>query len=500
MISPYQHNTNKMTTRECINAIKEYNNNTDLLQYLQTIQNEHNQEYVMQTCLYNVTTLMLAIKRPKSKKVVLKLIDIGGRKLVMLKQNYSATALHYACTHKPASLEIILRLIEVGRRELVMERDNEGETALHYLCKNKVISMDVLSKLLEVGGRKLVMAQSIYHHTALHHACKNRNISPFVVSKLLKVGGQNLVMANNEYGTALHYAFDYVAVNPDIVSKLIEVGGKDLLMVNNSTYGTVLHKACLSVNNISIHCISKLVVVGGRELLMTKDRNGRTALQSGYFHSHKYPKPQYDDTFEFLVKKYILEDNGEEFEIGGLFSFDKNIQKDICKDWEKCLPALKSVMNSLQRQHQQQPPLLHAAIVTQAPLHVIQSIMKEFEYSVLKLDSLNRIPLEVALEEGLCWIALQEVIQATAAAQQHGSIIDTAAQYGLKWQYDTEEHGMKKLICETPTNMDEVINSYDSLTGLQLFMVAAMGNRNDLSAIYGIMKMNPQIILNNNSM
>ena len=497
------------TTNECIiDAIKKYNNNTELLQYLQTIQNEQKHKCVMQTSFRCVTTLMLAIKRPKSKKVVFKLIEIGGRELVMMKENFGTTALHCACTHKHTSLEIISKLIELGGKELVMERDTIGQTALHYLCMNKIvsmdesknknISMDVLSKLLEVGGRELVMAQSTYNHTALHYACKDQNISPHVVSMLLKVGGKELVMVNNYYGTALHYAFDYITVNPDIVSKLIEVGGKDLVMVNSSMCGTVLHKACIRANNLLIHHISKLIDVGGGDLLMVKDGKGRTALQSGYFHGRKYPKPEYNKIFEFLVKKYILEGIGGEFEIGGLFSFEKKIRKGICKNWGKCVPALKSVLNSLQgeqrQQQQQQPPLLHAAIVTKVPLNVIQSIIKEFEYSALKRDSLNRIPLEVALEEGLRWTELQEVIQATVAKQQHGSIIYTAAQYGLKWEYDAEKHGMKELTCKTPRNVDEVMDSYDSLTGLRLFMVAAMGDCHDLSSIYGIMKMSPQIV------
>ena len=136
---------------------------------------------------------------------------------------------------------------------------------------------------------------------------------------------------------------------------------------------------------------------------------------------------------------------------------------------------MKCVAESLQEQ-KQQPPILHAAILTKAPLHVIQSIIKEFEYSVVKRDSLNRMPIEVALlEENLCWTTLHEVIQATSVAQQHSSLTYTAAQYGLKWEYDKEKHGMNKLTCEIAKNVTEVIDSYDSLTGLHLFMIAAIG-------------------------
>ena len=55
-------------------------------------------------------------------------------------------------------------------------------------------------------------------------------------------------------------------------------------------------------------------------------------------------------------------------------------------------------------QDQQQPPILHAAILsTKYPLPVIKNIINQFEYSALKTDSLNRFPLVVGLEEGLGW-------------------------------------------------------------------------------------------------
>ena len=43
-------------------------------------------------------------------------------------------------------------------------------------------------------------------------------------------------------------------------------------------------------------------------------------------------------------------------------------------------------------------------------------------------------------------------------------------------------------------NGDEIMNRYDGSTGLRLFMIAAMGYSNDLSSIYGMMKMGPEPI------
>ena len=49
---------------------------------------------------------------------------------------------------------------------------------------------------------------------------------------------------------------------------------------------------------------------------------------------------------------------------------------------------------------------------------------------------------------------------------------------------------MKDLV---EANSDKIMNGYDDLTGLRLFMTASMGESHDLSAIYGIMRMGPEM-------
>ena len=162
---------------------------------------------------------------------------------------------------------------------------------------------------------------------------------------------------------------------------------------------------------------------------------------------------------------------------------DKQQEKIYDRHWKNLLPILESVVDSLPEH--QRPPILHAAILANAPLRIIKDIINCFEFSILQTDSLKRIPLVVALEEGLEWDeGLQLVLEATSVAQKQ-CIIFTAAQYGLKWIND-----MKEL---AETNAAEVMSGCDSLTGLRLFMVAAMGDNHDLSAIYGMMRMSPPV-------
>ena len=144
---------------------------------------------------------------------------------------------------------------------------------------------------------------------------------------------------------------------------------------------------------------------------------------------------------------------------------------------------MKSVVDSLQEH--QKPPILHAAILAKALMHVIQDFINHLESSILQSGGLNQTPLVVGLEEGLEWNkGLKQIIEATTVAQHQHSSIYTAAQYGLKWT----SH-MKELAEE---NGDEMMNGCDSLTGLCIFMVAAMGDYNDLSGIYGMMRMSPE--------
>ena len=134
---------------------------------------------------------------------------------------------------------------------------------------------------------------------------------------------------------------------------------------------------------------------------------------------------------------------------------------------------------------EQKPPILHAAILAKAPLHVIQDIVNRFDYTLLKVDSLNRIPIEIAIDKCLGWSeGMQDIVEATTLVQQQRSSIYVAAKYGLRWS-----NGMKELAEE---NVDEIMNGNDSSTGLRLFMYAAMSSsRCDLSVIYGMMRMGP---------
>ena len=80
------------------------------------------------------------------------------------------TSLHQAFDNNELT-EVIFKMIEIGGKEMVMETDYYGYTTLERacLCNNENALVEIISKLLEVGGRELLMTKGrFYGDTALH--------------------------------------------------------------------------------------------------------------------------------------------------------------------------------------------------------------------------------------------------------------------------------------------------------------------------------------------
>ena len=87
----------------------------------------------------------------------------------MAKEKYDyQTPLHYACENN-AGIDVITKLIDIGGRKLVMKEDKNGRTSLWYACENNA-GVDVITMLVDVGGRELLMLKERYgpYHTSLN--------------------------------------------------------------------------------------------------------------------------------------------------------------------------------------------------------------------------------------------------------------------------------------------------------------------------------------------
>ena len=92
-----------------------------------------------------------ALQHGACDEIITKIISIGGKEIVMEKDDKSGkTSLHFAFQSTNCSKEILLRLIEIGGQKLIMEADNFGRTVLNTRSDH-IADTAVLLKLIEMG-------------------------------------------------------------------------------------------------------------------------------------------------------------------------------------------------------------------------------------------------------------------------------------------------------------------------------------------------------------
>ena len=364
--------------------------------------------------------------------IVTKIIDIGGRKLVMEKsKKYGNTALHFVfwSQHDP-SIDIVNKLIDVGGRKLVMEKNEYGDTALHYAAESSSPSLDTLvTKLIDVGGRKLVMEKGDCGYTALHRACKFYDPSISVITKLINKGGKELLIFHNEY-----------------------VG-----QCYKSCYPVLLQWDCHGHMITNITVIKTLIEEGIRHNL-----GGEFGI-GGLFNSCKDEdgKVYYDHPMQVKLYKFV---------------WNRSILPLFHDDDE----TLIAILN--------EQPILHAAIIAKAPSNILRDIIDIFPQSLSFQDSCGRYAIDVAFGEGLKWGDGLKKIVADFASQQRRTILSVGSHYGLKWG-----DGMEELVeanHEQIGIMDEKTNLYPFM----LAAVGDTSTSFDLTVVFNLLKKRPDVI------
>jgi ankyrin repeat protein len=229
------------------------------------------------------TALHIAFDFKPSTEVIMKLLELGGQELVMKKNKFGYTALHYACMNEDSAELGIMKMIELGGRELVMIKNQFGSTSLHCACNCKAPTNNVIMKMIELGGKNLVMEKNQFGSTALHYACKCKAPTKAIM-KMIELGGQQLVMEKDlSVRTALHIA----CINEssiESIMKLVDTGGHQTVIGKDKYGKTALHYACWKKASIKVIII--LVLVGGRQLIIEKTKYGNTALNYAVSQSH----------------------------------------------------------------------------------------------------------------------------------------------------------------------------------------------------------------------
>ena len=410
----------------------------------------------------NALQVFRKIKRKiKRKRLMNKIISTPhDNKLIhyIEKCDYSDIETLDFAYYKRKSAVVILKMLDVGGRELFREKNENRDTALmialwHMRPQKRTDSTEVIMKMIEIGGRQLVLENRCKGYNTLHHACMYRT-STEVIMKLIELGGRQIVMEKNRYAcTTLHYACSYGA-STEVIMKMIEIGGRQLVMEKRRDLGcTALHHACQQ-SRVSTEVIMKLIEVGGRQLVMDKNPllERRTALHFACGSKR---------SAEVILK--LIDVGGRQL----LMEKDNNGYT----------------------------ALHHACRSSNLTFITILVIVGGQQYGRTALDYVssfnNHEDARMVLEELSGTTSnkeTKEIVKASVKAMilnQKYSVIHLAAKYGLKWSIT------KEFIAQ---NLDEAVNGYDSLTGLRLFMIAAMGNDGsscDLSSIYGLMRMSP---------
>jgi len=378
----------------------------------------------------------------------------------------------------------------VGGKKTVMAKNNNhiGWNSLHRACQYNA-SINVVSKLIEMGGKNLIMAKDKYGWNSLHRACTN-NASFDVVSKLIEVGGKKLVVAKNNYGwNSLHVAFGRGArASFDVVSKLIEVGGKDVVMAENIDDRNPIE---IAVQNIEVHTdiLDLLIQYEGQEALTKVNRQGKTLFDIVITsHSGGRMRALLVERTAFFITKGIELRVGGEYDIGGLFnSHREQEQKDeMYARWDEVVcPALEQVMTLPKSHHQ---PLLQAAIISNAPPHIIKTIVRRFPDTIKTADSFGRYPIDLAVSHRLAWDdGTKQIVEAFASSDQTTKLY-ICAKHGVQWNNGTKE--------ELEGSDVDIVERKDASTGLYPFMLAAAKEKYcyDLEVVYHLISRSPKLL------
>ena len=456
---------------------------------------------------------------PYDTTTILRVIEVGGKELLLEEDGGRNNALHYACDYL-AGIEVVTKMIEVGGRDLLMKKNCDGMNPHHEACGFGA-NVDVITKLIQEGGEDILTLVDDNKMNVLQHAC-DKNAGIEVIKKLITVGGKELIWNKDKYGmNGIHFACNRGS-GIDVVLEMIKVGGQDLIMEEDHSMRTSLHHTALRYGNHDV--ISKLLELGGKELLLKIDIERKNALHY-YIESEKFdvdlakqligiggeelliqPYGQHENLLEsfilnridaydvdytkkylditaFLINKGMHYSIGGEFGIGGLFQGDHEyyIPYTFWLHWyDNVIPSLQRVLAAQQNDaNNNTVPILQAAIIHKAPIHVIQSTLDELD-CVNITDSSNRYPLDVSIEHKFNWDEGMEDIAEAFAWTQGRPLLHVCAEHGLQWK-----NGMSTLISDIDIS---AFDTKDDSSGLFPFMLAAMGQTNDIDSLFELTK------------
>lgn len=258
------------------------------------------------------TALHEACQFESPAPIIRLLIDVGGRDLATARSGRGHTALSLICNaglgvrvmhgdrllpmRKQSALdgrsivEIVDRMIDLGGRDLVLNRDAQNQTALMYAAKAPSVPEEALIRIIRAGGRQLLTMTNNRGMTALHIALwkgeagisveEKKTFKTKAILEMIEAGGAELASMTGGLGlTPLHAACSFGAP-PCVVQSLVDVGGTGLVMATTDEKGLSMTALRFAIRPCGVcpETVRILANAGGVELVSTVGGDGRTAL------------------------------------------------------------------------------------------------------------------------------------------------------------------------------------------------------------------------------
>jgi hypothetical protein len=391
-----------------------------------------------------------------------RMIDIGGKELVMQTDYDGESSLHEACWqyNNGVPFKIIKSLIDKGGKELVTMMDNGGCTALQILCRGQV-SIEVVEYFLQIGGGKeLLFMKCSCGWNPLHEVCDFGH-SLELTKYFVGIGGRELVLEKDDDGrNSFFWACDCGGVldNGDGYN----IAQREILKYLIDTIGIFLIGTVDNNGELPIHTF-------------VKTNESAEDLDLGVLHDLLHSGMHYG--FE------------NEYCIGGLFTMSTH-DETSCSIFEtlfglfveSCTTPLRKVIEDVARG----APLLQAAIIAHSSNRIMAQIIHLFPWTKLTRDSTGRLPIQLAVETGLSWDQGIELLVHNTSTHPDILPIHTAARYGLKW-----ENGMKDIVEDDLSSLEIA----DPTTNLYPFALAASTSEYDFTSVYELIRHRVDLLL-----
>jgi ankyrin repeat protein len=170
--------------------------------------------------------------------IVDKLLEAGGKKLLLEKRDSRGNSpFHFLCMRAdlftPPLTKMLKKLIDIGGKKMVMWQDRWGKTALYFACSFSIgeRSLGVIKELIEAGGKEFVLKPTYGGLTPLHQACECTDHSPFreqAIDLLLDVGREKLLFTIDYQSELTAIGFEGKKSEPSqrVLDRFIEIGGE----------------------------------------------------------------------------------------------------------------------------------------------------------------------------------------------------------------------------------------------------------------------------------